>query len=371
MGNIDGRQGIKLGYGGVEAINAFNPERQVAIRKGMAVGQSEAGGEAMTDEVSQQAIEAASRALAAVVKQEQPEAFKAATVTQHRGIRRVKPVSVDLELLKSVADRFEIQVKGGKGHGYDQALLELLSRLEQGAMRLEDSNPTAERVVSVSQTVADQAKTLAWLTRRVEGLEAELVQVNREKEDAILRNSAEQPTSANAQAAEQLQQEVKQVRTENQRLNAELQQTQSRLESIQGFLNEGVIPSSQEKETANTTTPRSQANSDESQTALPSPPKPADVLPSQADLDPDALRALHKILDFNNHTATAHPEKWAISIPVMKDLLKQVGKATQPKIEAVLKAKREEIELHHRLHGLGKRHNRVHNQRSISEVIKL
>ena len=55
----------------------------------------------------------------------------------------------------------------------------------------------------------------------------------------------------------------------------------------------------------------------------------------------------------------------------MKDLLKQVGKATQPKIEAVLKAKSETVHQHHREHGLGERHNRVHNGRSVSEIIKL
>ncbi|NJN86995.1 MAG: hypothetical protein HC881_12750 [Leptolyngbyaceae cyanobacterium SL_7_1] len=55
----------------------------------------------------------------------------------------------------------------------------------------------------------------------------------------------------------------------------------------------------------------------------------------------------------------------------MKDLLKQVGKATQPKIEAVLKAEKEAIEQHHREHGLGGRHNRVHQGESISNVVKL
>jgi len=55
----------------------------------------------------------------------------------------------------------------------------------------------------------------------------------------------------------------------------------------------------------------------------------------------------------------------------MKDLLKQLGKATQPKIEAVLRAKSEAIDHHHRHHGLGQRHNRVHQGHSISEMIKL
>jgi len=90
-----------------------------------------------------------------------------------------------------------------------------------------------------------------------------------------------------------------------------------------------------------------------------------------ADLDPDVVRALQAILDYNEYEATDHQQRWAISIPVMKDLLKQLGKATQPKIEAVLRAKSEAIEQYHRLHGLGQRHNRVHKGHSISEIITL
>jgi hypothetical protein len=110
-----------------------------------------------------------------------------------------------------------------------------------------------------------------------------------------------------------------------------------------------------------------------SPTTLPSPQKVAVAVavPLQADLDPDVLRALQAILDYNEYEATSHQQRWAISIPVMKDLLKQLGKATQPKIEAVLRAKSEVVNEHHRHHGLGQRHNRVHQGRSISDLIKL
>ncbi len=81
---------------------------------------------------------------------------------------------------------------------------------------------------------------------------------------------------------------------------------------------------------------------------------------SQADLAPDALRALQAVLAYNEYEANSHQQRWTISIPVMKDLLKQLGKATQPKIEAVLRAKSEAIDHHHRHHGLSQRHNRIH-----------
>jgi hypothetical protein len=92
---------------------------------------------------------------------------------------------------------------------------------------------------------------------------------------------------------------------------------------------------------------------------------------SDLDPDPDALKALNAILHYNNHVATAHHQRWTISISIMKDLLKQVGKSSQPKVDAVLKAKSEEIKKHHRLQGLGERHNRIHQGASISDLIQL
>jgi hypothetical protein len=156
------------------------------------------------------------------------------------------------------------------------------------------------------------------------------------------------------------------LQKENDRLNAELQQTQARLEGIQQFLSGGAA-----KIPELTTASPSKANE---------PPTP--VLPSHTPqasgaheplekLDPDALRALDAIFYYNDYVATSNQERWAISIPIMKDLLKQVGKATQPKINAVLKAKSEAIVSHHRLHGLGERHNRVHKESSISDFISL
>jgi len=231
-----------------------------------------------------------------------------------------------------------------------------------------DESPSTESTAPVSQTVADQAKTLAWLTGRVEALEAEISQLQQEKQGAIAANLS--------QENEQSQQEINQLHDENNRLKSELLQTQSRLEGIQRFLNEGAIEkTTQEKRTEEAiekTTPADAIKTHSaSPMALPTPQRVSTAVSSQAELDPDVLRALQAILDYNEYEATSHQQRWAISIPVMKDLLKQLGKATQPKIEAVLRAKSEAIDHHHRHHGLGQRHNRVHQGHSISEIITL
>jgi Telomere resolvase len=374
-GNIDGRQGIKLGYGGVEVIDVFNKSRQdttfqLEVTPSLVDQQSddlEVTAMDTTQAVSQKVIESVSESLEALPEIEKKEQPEDSIVSKRRQPRRVKPIAVDLELLKTVAGRFGIEIRSGKGQGYDHALAELLLSLEQKAIAPGDEAHAIEPPAPVSQTVADQAKTLAWLTGRVEALEAEISQLQQEKQGAI-------EISLLLENEEQSQQKINQLHDENNRLKTELLQTQSRLKGIQRFLNGEAITNTQEKGMAAIaiTTPadsiKTQASSP---TTLHSPQKVSDASSSQADLDPDVLRALQAILDYNEYEATSHQQRWAISIPVMKDLLKQLGKATQPKIEAVLRAKSEAIDQHHRHHGLGQRHNRVHQGRSISDVIQL
>ena len=335
-----------------------------------------------TQAVSQQAIESVAEALQALPAVEKEEKLEETIVPKRRLPRRVKSISVDLELLKAVAGQFGIEIRSGKGQGYDHALSELLSLLEQDArggadtarVALEDSDHSVELAAPVSQTVADQAKTLAWLTGRVEGLEAEIAQLQIEKQAAHCFADTARVASTLSQGNEQFQQEMELLQNENHHLKTELQQTQSRWEGIQRFLNGGMIQSSVPVKGA-AIAPAAQTDSTPTQAASPMtltiPQKGTATVPSPVDLDPDVLRALNAILDYNEYAATSHQERWAISIPVMKDLLKLLGKATQPKIEAVLRAKSDTIEHHHREHGLGERHNRVHQGHSISEIIKL
>jgi Telomere resolvase len=392
-GNIDGRQGIKLGHGGVQVIDAFNPEfqrkggarcfadtaRVVALspeRDSSALNVSprldnlaEEEDTGMDEqEVSQQAIDNAAIELASLPRLEMNEqrSDKASASTKRPNRQRLKQVSVDLDLLKSVAGRFRVEVRSGKGLGYDHALLELLLLLKQRAIGAQDSGESAAN----QQTVADQAKTLAWLTGRVEQLEAQLQQQQLDKLDKDKKQEAIGETH------DHLQTQLEQLQAENHRLNEELQQTLSRLDGIQRFLSgtetkEGAIEDSGAKKTQK---PQFQSPTKDATPSLSSIKSGATADPvtkTQIAVDPDALRALQAILDYNDHTATTHADRWAISIPVMKDLLKQLGKATQPKIEAVLRANVEMIQQHHQRHGLGDRHNRVHQGHSISEVITL
>jgi Telomere resolvase len=382
-GNIDGRQGIKLGHGGVQVIDAFNVElkrEKGAIRAlspqedGSALNGSQPLNNLVEQEdtrmeeeqeVSQLAIDNAAIELAALPKLEMKEQrSEQAKASRKRPTRRlIKQVSVDLDLLKSVAGRFGVDVRSGKGLGYDHALLELLLLLEHRAIGTEEKQETPAH----QQTVADQAKTLAWLTSRVEQLENQLQQQQ-------LDQDMKQGVMGETQNITQTQLEL--LQAENHRLNEELQHTRSRLEGIQRFLSGDQIKGGAIKENDSTKKHEPQIQlPTKVMIQSPTPIKTRAIsnpaTKTQIAVDPDALRALQAILDYNDHTATTHADRWAISFPVMKDLLKQLGKATQPKIEAVLKANFETIQQHHQKYGLGDRHNRVHQGHSISEVITL
>jgi hypothetical protein len=92
--------------------------------------------------------------------------------------------------------------------------------------------------------------------------------------------------------------------------------------------------------------------------------------PISNEIDPIIVKAIHAIMAYNNQCDRL-PDKWAISYPVMKDLLAQVGKASQPKIKAAFDALATEIREHHSQHNLGKRHNRSHQNEKITDFIAL
>jgi hypothetical protein len=198
----------------------------------------------------------------------------------------------------------------GNGRGFDQALLELLLLLEHQPISQDDATATT----AASQTVANQAKTLAWLTGRVEQLEAQLEQQQRENRETFQQGDSDDLA------------QLQHLQAENLRLNDELHLTRSRLDRIQSLLSGSEAkddPQHHSRQTPAEITPHAPMP-----TTTGESPNPVVMAPS--DLDPDALRALHAILDFNDHSATSHGDRWAISFPAMKELLKQVGKATQP-----------------------------------------
>lgn len=85
-------------------------------------------------------------------------------------------------------------------------------------------------------------------------------------------------------------------------------------------------------------------------------------------LDIDAVEAVQAIIEHNDSCSNS-ADKWAISYPVMKDLLSTLGKDTQSTIKAVFDVNSTLIDQHHRKHGLNQLHNQCHKNQSITDVV--
>ncbi|TVQ21698.1 MAG: hypothetical protein EA367_05475 [Leptolyngbya sp. DLM2.Bin15] len=208
------------------------------------------------------------------------------------------------------------------------------------------------------QDVSELAQVLSWFTREVEQLRQQLQQVKTQKT----------VPGVSSQAVEQLQSENENLKAEN----AALRDKVNHVQQVLGIMDEepAYTPPAAEPE------PTRQRKTKAAKTPKPAarrgrPSSKGRAASTANGLDPNVNLALEAIFDYNSQSGLSKEDKWAVSYPVMKDLLKQVGAATQPKIKQVFDARRDEINRHHQSHGLSSRHNRVHGDRSISDYIQL
>lgn len=303
---------------------------------------------------------------------------------------RRKSVSVDADLLRSVAANFglEIRGKGGTvGLSYEAALAELLSLLaEPEEVRaiaqlapnesLPDPQP-APPDPNLTIALANQARTLAWLTGRLEALEQEVGTLRQERDAAIAKvnqgNSSPQ--------LERLQQE-------NQRLQQERDLATNKLEAFRNLLiDDRSGQSNQELGATPDSPPALQTTPVTSHSSPERKPAPASeaiaceggavivTKPARKRLPEDQAlehirRAVQAIMDFNNHGDRTLNEKWYISFPVVQTLLRTNGlSANQNNVSTVFEEMKQELEQHHDQHHLGSRHNRRHPD--ISKIAQL
>jgi hypothetical protein len=308
---------------------------------------------------------------------------------------RRKPVSVDADLLRSVAANHGIEIRGKAGTvglSYEAALAELLSHLaeaedeERSPAELPSDEPlpaTAPTLTPPSDpnltiALADQARTLAWLTGRLEALEQE-VDTLRQERDAALQQLNQGGSST----------ELAQLQQENEQLKLERDQATSKLETFRQLLmgdrstktnQESIVdspPVTQQPPTTTTDQPASHTQSaPATKSATPSqavPSKPARKrLPEDQALE-NIRRAVHAIMDFNNRGDRSLNEKWYISFPVIQTLLRANGlSANQNNVSTVFAQMQQELEQHHDQHHLGSRHNRRHPDLSkITQFVSL
>ena len=303
-------------------------------------------------------------------------------------------LSVDPDLLKTVAASFNIQVRGRGGAGglsYEAALGQILEQLAQG-QSYAVTRTTSQFLPDDGAIAAirDQARTLAWLTERMEALEQLVETLKLERDEAIAQVRQVQ-VSAQGEA----------LRLENQRLKQECDEARRKLQAFRQLLlgtesltdafqdeKEQELEQGQEQELEQRELEQEQAVDDRMMRPVESAIAPAltrssvDVSdspksPKKRIPEKEALhhirRAVQALISLNSQEGRAFNDKWYISFPVVQTLLRTHGlSANQKHVAAVFDELKTELEKHHEQHEIGSRHNRRHpNLEKIAEIIEL
>ena len=374
MADRDGR-GLKLGQHNVQVLEVLRRRKAAAAEEGAT----------MMDEP----ITAAEGANA-LSSTEMSSRLEAKPKVRHRR----KMLSVDPDLLKTVAASFNIQVRGRGGAGglsYEAALGQILEQLAQG-QSYAVTRTTSQFLPDDGAIAAirDQARTLAWLTERMEALEQLVETLKLERDEAIAQVRQVQ-VSAQGEA----------LRLENQRLKQECDEARRKLQAFRQLLlgtesltdafqdeKEQELEQGQEQELEQRELEQEQAVDDRMMRPVESAIAPAltrssvDVSdspksPKKRIPEKEALhhirRAVQALISLNSQEGRAFNDKWYISFPVVQTLLRTHGlSANQKHVAAVFDELKTELEKHHEQHEIGSRHNRRHpNLEKIAEIIEL
>jgi len=280
---------------------------------------------------------------------------------------RRKTISVDPDLLRTAAASFGIDIRGrggASGLSYEAALGQLLEQITQGQSPSEPQ-PTTQPTQDDGAITAikDQAKTLAWLTGRMEALEQQVEKLQQERDQAIHQV---QRRGDSAQL-EQLQQE-------NHRLREERDEAASKLHAFRQLLLGTGMPAQQKGE-GETSQPMEPVPPSSTQPSIDAsePPKPSRKRIPEEDALGHIRRAVQAIMNLNDQQGRAFNDKWYISFPVVQTLLRVNGlSANQKNVSVVFEEMKQELEEHHERHAIGSRHNRRHpNIEKIKELVNL
>lgn len=226
------------------------------------------------------------------------------------------------------------------------------------------SNSSNPPTMTDIQNVAELAQVLTWFTREIDQL--------RQRLNSLQGNGT---VAADSGAVSYLQSENESLKAENEALRDKLNHVQQALGITDDEPSPVAIAAPTPSKSSTVSSPASTVPKKPGKRgrkpASEKKPSSSKAVASSSEIDPNVNLALEAIFHYNDQPGLEKEDKWAVSYPVMKDLLKQVGAATQPKIKQVFDARRKEIDRHHQSHGLSSRHNRVHGDRSISDFIQL
>jgi hypothetical protein len=380
-GNIDGRQGIKLSAPGVSVIEIFAKQQP----KNLAIDMnSHATAPAVAQVDKTESIVMESEQMSATTKTEpisEKPKRQQSQLRYHRDEheRWLKLLDALCPDCPNQLDKMTALLQWAETHllGADlpsDALALKNGSTSSGEQALEvtaaPSPPAqASELLSASSAISDLARGIAFLTKEIETARTSITQLEQERQQLVLKADVSQ---------QQLQHDNEQLRAEV----AQLQQSQTQLEPLLRLL-QGVqqtqnaispTPVTAAISQPMTSTRASITDADGTASRVSQPQTRAPSEPKSSSRNDSTEAKVNQIIDaiiaYNNAPERTHAQKWAISIPIVKDLGKQIGATYQAAIQRVFNQREQEIAAHHAQHGLGKYHNRG-KQDNITQFIHL
>lgn len=398
-GNIDGRQGIKLTTPGVSVLEIFAKQQHKSLDINMDI-QTSAG--AVTSTSVTEPIAMGSQQMTATAEIEpviEKPKRQQSTLRYHRDERArwIKVLDALCSNCPNQLDKMTALLQWTEKHLLGADLP------EDAVASNETSNSSSEPALEITKdlaqpvqesellpaksTISDLATGIAFLTKEIETARTRSTQLEQEGEQLTLEADGYQ------QQLQQLQRDNEQLRVEV----AQLQQSQIQLEPLLRLLqgvqqtptmlsptpmtsastpplsSTEISVTSGERTAATVLQPQMRSQHRVTERLSPevqaSQPEPKSSNRSGS-TETKVNQIIDAIIAYNNQPEHTHTQKWAISIPVVKDLGKQVGATYQAAIQRVFTLREQEIAAHHAQHGLGKYHNRG-KQGNITQFIHL
>ena len=358
-GNIDGRQGIKLGQPGIEVIEMFKDK---PTQNGK-TAQS-------TDSMAKRA-----RSLLHIFADERDRWLSVLDQLEPQETHQPEKTSVLLTWI-------EQQLKAAQSAPEaDQSSIEVPPSVEA-------VSAPPEPPATALPVIDNLASGIAFLTTELQAAKAQNTELERQRDQSQA-------------AAARYQQQVSQLQQANVQLQAELaqfHQAQVQLEPLLKLLQGAhataqvtpITPSVAPQPTTLHSTPSeiasppatipasppaippAAAQSISAPTAIATPATaPKRTRRSEGATEAKVNRIIDAILAYNNTPGLTHADKWAISFPVVKELGKPIGATYQKAIKQVFEDRQAEIEAHHQRHGLGSRHNRGKDLSQLPQLIHI
>jgi TolA-binding protein len=378
-GNIDGRQGIKLSTPGVSVIEIFanQPQKGLDINMGVDVTDRAIVSTSVTEPIvmdeQQMAVTTETEPVI-----EQPIKQPHSTLRCHRDERERWMSVLDLVCpdCPNQLDKMSTLLQWTENHltgadsledGSTSSGKQAIEVISAPAMPAQESE-----LLPTKSAITDLATGIAFLTKEIEAARTSIIQLEQERQQLVAQLDVSQ-------------QQLKQFQRDNEQLRGEvtqLQQSQTQLQPLLQLL-QGV----QQTQAAISPTPVTTAiNQPTSSTkasvspdngivsTVPQPQTRAQKEPKSSNQNYFTEAKVNRIIDaiiaYNDSPERTHAQKWTISIPIVKDLGKQIGATYQAAIQRVFTQREQEIAAHHAQHGLGKYHNRG-KQGNITQFIHL